>query len=328
MNQTINNYRNSSVESDKFLILVVDDSPANLKLLRGLLSSQYRLTFATNGLEAIERANSSQPDLILLDIMMPKIDGLEVCKQLKESSDTRHIPIIFLTANDDIEIIVEGFKLGGVDYITKPFQKEELLVRLQTHLKIVSLQRDLQETIQQLEQSNQHLEKLSHQDGLTQIANRRYFDHRLQEEWQRLQREEKPLSLILLDIDYFKQYNDYYGHLEGDECLKNIAKALSQSVKRSMDVVARYGGEEFAVILPNTAKSGAIQVAQEIQILISQLEIKHNPDCPYRNITVSMGIATIIPTSKDSINFLISQADTALYQSKEKGRNQYCILPN
>jgi len=315
-----------SSESEDFLILIADDLPTNLKLLRATLSSLYRLTFATNGIEAIERAKSSQPDLILLDIMMPKMDGLEVCKNLKKSPETSHIPIIFLSANDDIDTIVQGFKIGGVDYISKPFRREELLVRLETHLKIIRLQRELNQTINQLEEYNQYLEKISHQDGLTEIANRRYFDNRLQQEWQRLQREENPLSLILVDIDYFKKYNDYFGHLEGDECLKQVAKALTDSVKRPMDIVARYGGEEFAVILPNTDTSGAIQIAKEIQTNIAQLEIAQNPQCSFPHVTVSLGIATTIPDNNNSVKSLISQADSALYQSKEKGRNQYSVV--
>ncbi len=319
-NTSITNFK-----SNDFLILIVDDVPNNLKLLRVVLSSLYRLTFATNGIEALERVKHSQPDLILLDIMMPKMDGLQVCQKLKESADTSHIPIIFLSANDDVDTIVEGFKIGGIDYISKPFHKEELLIRLQTHLQIISLQRKLNETINQLEEYNQYLEKISHQDGLTEIANRRYFDNRLQQEWRRLQREENPLSLILIDIDYFKQYNDYFGHLEGDECLKQVAKALRETVKRPMDLVARYGGEEFAVILPNTENSGAIQVAQQIQKAIYDLEITQNPNCLFSHVTVSLGIATTIPDDNQPISFLISQADSALYQSKNNGRNQYSI---
>lgn len=314
-------------------ILIIDDVPDNLQLLFTMLIEQgYEVRRVLSAKQALKVIEIEPPDLILLDIKMPDLDGYELCKILKSQEKTKHIPIIFLSALNDTFDKVKAFEVGGVDYITKPFQLAEVVVRVENQLRLLKMQKEIEQknndlTLlnQKLEALNEYLLKQSNQDGLTQIANRRYFDTRLEEEWKRLQREKKPLSLILVDIDYFKKYNDYYGHLEGDECLKEIAKTLSNSVKRSMDLVARYGGEEFGIILPNTDKSGAIQIAEEIQTAISDLKIPHNPSCDRKYITVSLGITTIIPSNEYSIKNLISQADIALYQAKEKGRNQYCI---
>ncbi len=314
-------------------ILIVDDVPENLQLLFTMLTDQgYEVRRVLSGKQALKVIEIEPPDLILLDIKMPDLDGYEVCKILKAQEKTKHIPIIFLSALNDTFDKVHAFEIGGVDYITKPFQLAEVVVRVENQLRLLKMQREIEQknnelTLlnQELEALNEYLLKQSYQDGLTQIANRRYFDLRIEEEWRRLQREKKPLSLILLDLDYFKQYNDYYGHLEGDECLKEIAKTLSNNVKRSMDLVARYGGEEFGIILPNTDTSGAIQIAKEIQTAISDLKITHSPTCHHKYITVSLGIATIIPSNEYSITNLISQADIGLYQAKERGRNQYCI---
>lgn len=311
--------------NNKPLLLVVDDIPDNLKLLRGLLAKSYRLTFATSGAEALQRVKSTQPNLILLDLMMPEMDGIEVCQQLKNSSETANIPVIFLTVNHEVTRLVEAFETGASDYVTKPFQTPELLARIKTHLKLVELQEQLRETVEQLEVANQELTALSQKDGLTKIANRRYFDHYLQQKWEQLRREEEPLSVILLDIDYFKQYNDYYGHLQGDECLKTLAETLSQAIKRSTDLVARYGGEEFVLVLPDTDKSGAVTIAKKIQSAIAQHKIPHASHLSSDQVTVSLGIATVIPTVEGSWEKLLSHADFALYQAKEQGRDRYSV---
>ncbi|WP_346292849.1 PleD family two-component system response regulator [Sphaerothrix gracilis] len=310
------------------LILIVDDVPANLKVLRGLLAGQYRLTFASNGHQALDRVQSSQPDLILLDLMMPGMDGLEVCRRLKQAPNTAKIPIIFLTASHETENLLQAFEQGAVDYVTKPFQSSELLARIKTQLELTYLKQQLANTVQQLQDANQELTQLSKLDELTQVANRRFFNEYLQQEWRRLRREEDPLSLILIDLDCFKEYNDTYGHLQGDICLQAVAKTLSQVIRRPADLIARYGGEEFVVVLSNTNTQGAAKVAERMQQAIAQLDLVHAAHPSSSHVTISAGIATTVPRVKSSWQDLLAQADTALYAAKAEGRDRYCMASN
>ncbi|WP_254566079.1 PleD family two-component system response regulator [Oscillatoria sp. HE19RPO] len=327
-------------------ILLVDDTPDNLRVLSSLLTKHgYYLRKALNGEMAITAAHALIPDLILLDINMPSMNGYEVCLALKSSETTRSIPIIFISVLDDVLDKVKAFKVGGIDYITKPFQLEEVIVRIENQLKIQRLQDQLQEKNRLLEEQNyrllqeidnrkkaesalkkvnQKLQKLACIDGLTQVSNRRKFDEYLKQEWTRLGRHHHPLSLILCDIDYFKAYNDTYGHPAGDECLKQVAQAICHAVKRPADLVARYGGEEFAAILPHTHCQGALSVARNIQREIQQLDIKHCASNVCDIVTISLGICTMIPTIEESLDTLILSADKALYQAKQTGRNCYC----
>lgn len=327
-------------------ILLVDDTPDNLRVLSSILTKHgYYLRKALNGEMAISAAHALIPDLILLDINMPAMNGYEVCRALKQSEKTRHIPIIFISVLDEVLDKVKAFQVGGIDYITKPFQLEEVIVRIENQLKIQRLQAELHEKNRVLEeknallmqeiaqrinaenalkQANYKLQQLACIDSLTQVSNRRKFDDYLQQEWSRLKRQNRPLSLILCDIDYFKAYNDTYGHPAGDECLKQVAQAICQAVKRPGDLVARYGGEEFAAILPHTNDTGALSVARNIQREIQQLDIEHSASDVCDIVTISLGISTLIPTSEDSIHALILSADKALYQAKQSGRNCYC----
>ncbi|PSN19349.1 hypothetical protein C7271_07770 [filamentous cyanobacterium CCP5] len=470
------------------LILVVDDVAANLRILRSLLGqTNYRLSFASSGQQALERAQAAHPDLILLDLMMPGMDGLEVCKRLKQDAQTADIPIIFLTASQEIEHVVDAFQEGAVDYVTKPFRAQELLVRIKTHLDLTQLRqraqrravqeeilrqvvvgihgsldlkeilnqaiagihvllqadrvlicqhlsgdkppgaqwqmvtsssgefppeikfaatlttqhlsvddsefldpddalwlqetqtaaelrspifmgqdfwgtlliqyqrprcwggeaalarpivaqleiaihqaqlyRQLADTVGQLETVNHELTRLSNLDGLTQIGNRRFFDTQFQQEWARSLREKQPLTVILADVDYFKNYNDTYGHLEGDRCLKIIAHVLGKAPRRTTDVVARYGGEEFVMVLANTDETGAEHVALRVQELLHQLNLPHISHQSSPCVTISLGIATAIPTQSMHPMDLIDRADKALYQAKADGRNRYKIAP-
>jgi len=257
----------TAIETETFdpqdcLILVVDDAPLNLRVLRGLLADSYRLTLASKGEQVLKRVKMSQPDLILLDLMMPGMDGLAVCRQLKQHAFTAEIPVIFLTASHEMEHLTEAFEQGAVDYITKPFRAPELLARIRTHLELSHLRRRLLHTVQELKQTNDVLHQMVHIDSLTKIPNRRLFDEYLAQEWQRLRRDRQPLSLILMDIDHFKNYNDAYGHVQGDACLHAVAQALSEVIKRPADIVARYGGEEFAAVLPHTKRGGAVGVGK------------------------------------------------------------------
>ncbi|AFY82970.1 GGDEF domain-containing response regulator [Oscillatoria acuminata] len=327
-------------------ILLVDDTPDNLRVLSSILTKHgYYLRKALNGEMAITAAHTLIPDLILLDINMPYMNGYEVCQALKDSEKTRNIPIIFISVLDDVLDKVRAFQVGGIDYITKPFQLEEVLARIENQLKIQRLQDQLHEQNRLLEKqnflllkeienrkkaevalkkANKKLQKLACIDGLTQVSNRRKFDDYLKQEWDRLERQQHPLSLILCDIDYFKAYNDTYGHPAGDECLKQVAQAICQAVKRPADLVARYGGEEFAAILPHTTDKGALSVACNIQREIQQLDIQHCASDVGDIITISLGICTLIPTREVSLHTLIWNADKALYQAKQAGRNCYC----
>jgi diguanylate cyclase (GGDEF)-like protein len=442
-------------------ILLVDDLPENLQLLSDLLTQLgYTIRSVTSGRMALKTLNVKQPDVIFLDIKMPEMDGYQVCEAIKSNQLLQDIPIIFISALDDVFDKVKAFQCGGVDYITKPFQMEEVVARLEHQLTIQRQKIALQEEIRkrqeaeevlyqsrallssvlntaldgiaalqavrypesgeivdfrclvvnpmiaqilqknredlhgriilkklldrlqpdlfdqfvqvvetgtplemdfyypgsqaswyhfiavkladgfavtlsditsrkqmelELQEANRKLEILAHLDGLTQISNRRSFDQFLHQEWLRLRRSQQSISLILLDVDFFKNYNDTYGHQLGDECLIQIAQTLQNTVCRPADMVARYGGEEFAIILSETDESGAIVVAQNIHQAIAQLKIPHATSQVDSHITVSMGIASLIPDSSLTPEYLIQIADENLYQAKQGGRNRYCL---
>lgn len=320
---------NSSLET-KGNILLIDDLPENLKLLTELLSNLgYTVRSAISGSRALKSARVKLPDIVLLDIQMPEMDGYQVCQGFKADPDLCDIPILFISALDETFDKLKAFQVGGVDYITKPFQLEEVVARLETHLTIQRQKKQLQDEIAKrkqteliLQEANRKLELMANLDGLTQIANRRCFDSHLNREWQRHQREQNPLALILIDIDYFKRYNDSYGHQGGDDCLIRVAKAIAQVPKRSTDLTARYGGEEFVVVLCNTDKEGALKIAAEIQTAIANLAIAHQSSDVHNYVTLSMGIVSLIPTIEKSVETLIAFADQSLYVAKEQGRNR------
>lgn len=290
-------------------ILIVDDVPANIKILGESLKTEYRIRMAVSGAKAIEIAMSSTPpDLILLDIVMPDMDGLEVCRKLKAAKRSRNIPIIFITGKSEEADETKGLELGAVDYITKPFSLPIVQARIRTHMEL-KRHRDL-------------LENLSTLDGLTGIPNRRRFDEFIKREWMKAVREPVLLSLIFIDIDFFKAFNDTYGHGAGDECLKNVAKTLQNTAKRPMDFVARYGGEEFVCVLPGTDLDGAMRVATCMRESIENLNIPHSKSIVSDNISVSLGVVTTLPKKKSSPDAFIESADKALYQAKRQGRNR------
>ncbi|HHP7229232.1 MAG TPA: diguanylate cyclase domain-containing protein [Xenococcaceae cyanobacterium] len=319
-------------------ILLVDDNQDILELLDLLLSEKgYATEIAQEGTRAISLAQQNSPDLILLDLMMPKLNGYQVCSTLKNNHTTQEIPIIVISALEQVDDKVQALKMGAVDYITKPFCLEEVVARVERQMAIRQLQKKVkkqnelllkeierrQQVEAKLRETNLKLNKLATSDGLTGIANRRYFEQYLQQEWQRLTREQAPLSLIILDIDYFKQYNDTYGHQAGDNCLQQVAQAICSAAKRPADLVARYGGEEFAVILPRTDLEGATYIARKIQTAIRYLQIKHENSTVNNYVTVSQGVTTTVPTLDNIYQSLICVADIALYDAKKKGRN--CI---
>lgn len=291
------------------VVLIVDDEPGNIRILVELLRPYYTTRVATNGETALRIAMSENPpDLVLLDIMMPGMDGYEVCRKLKADPCTQHIPVIFITAKDSEEDQITGFETGAVDYVTKPFSPVIVKARVKTHVE--------------LKKFREFYESLSLRDGLTCIANRRRFDEYLTATWNLARRESSPLSLILIDIDYFKLFNDNYGHKEGDACLIRVAQTLAASLRRSVDLMARYGGEEFGCILPNTTLDGATAMAEKFREGILALQIPHasSPTADY--LTISQGVATMIPSSDTSPDILIKAADEALYRAKTAGRNR------
>lgn len=321
--QTIVPFINSPSDG---VILIVDDNPTNLSVLSiALKAAGYKIRVAMDGESAIEQAQEDAPELILLDVQMPGIDGFETCKKLKKNPLTQDIPIIFITASTDLEYKVKGLSVGAVDYITKPFQQEEVLARVRVHLELRFLTRKVQEQSIALQQANQKLHRLANLDGLTEVANRRRFDEYFDQEWQRSGREQTPLSLILCDIDYFKNYNDHYGHQAGDACLRRVARAISETLCRPTDLVARYGGEEFAIILPNTSSEGAIHVAELLQLRIKQLGILHAQSRVSSYVTLSLGISSQIPVLSQENQTLIAATDKALYLAKSEGRNTFCM---
>ncbi|MGQ9660177.1 MAG: diguanylate cyclase domain-containing protein [Thermochromatium sp.] len=291
-------------------VLIVDDQPVNIHALAALLKKDYRILTATRGEKALElAAKDPAPDLILLDVMMPGMDGYEVCARLKNDEATKTIPIIFITALGEEQDEEYGLNLGAADYISKPFSPAIVRARVRNQINL-KLRTD-------------QLEQVAMQDGLTGIPNRRYLDQRLKEEWGRLTRNDQALSLLMIDIDQFKPYNDHYGHGAGDECLRQVAQALYQVPQRPMDLVARYGGEEFAVVLPETDEAGAETLARRLLEAVQALGIEHaySDVAPY--VTVSIGVAThSLHHPKRDAEALKQSADRALYQAKSQGRNR------
>jgi len=289
-------------------ILIVDDSPINISLLGAELHKDYELKIATNGEEALKIAYSTPPDLVLLDIEMPGMNGYQVCKQLKENQTTLNIPVIFITAKATIEDEMKGLEMGAVDYIVKPFCIPIVKARVKTHITL-KIKSDI-------------LESLTCIDSLTNIFNRRRFDESLKQEWGKAMRFQETVSIILIDIDFFKKYNDNYGHPAGDDCLAKVAKSLERCLGRSSDFVARYGGEEFVAVLTNTQHAVAKLLAEKMRASIEELAIPHAYSEATDNVSISLGVATTIPTSRLTTIDLIKAADSALYEAKEQGRNQ------
>ncbi len=314
---------NGLSNNHKGKILVVDDIPVNIQLMQKYLSPVgYDILFARNGEEALTEVQNGNPDLVLLDVMMPKMDGFETCRILKSNDKTKYIPIIMVTALNEIEDKVKGIEAGADDFITKPFNKLELLARTKSLLRIKRLHDQLQEKVIQLEQAKERLRELAIKDGLTGLYNHRYFKRFLTQEIMRAHRHKSQVSLIMMDIDHFKNYNDTYGHLAGDEVLRNVAKLMTENI-RSIDVAARYGGEEFVIVLPQTNKNAAKIVAEKLRVLVGIQKFQNEDTQPNGKITISMGVATF-PENAADIEELIHQADQRLYHAKSLGRN--CVV--
>lgn len=296
------------MKRERPVILIVDDSPVTIQILHEILGKEYEILFARNGREALDVAYSEIPDLILLDILMPNMNGYEVCRHLKEDPTTRSIPVIFITAKDETEDEAKGLEVGAIDYLTKPIVPAIVKMRIHNHLE--------------LKKYRDFLEQISTTDSLTLIANRRRFDEVLILEWRRCLRKKSFLSLIMIDVDFFKQYNDRWGHIAGDDCLKKISAVLVQSLKRPSDLVARYGGEEFACILPETDSSGTLHTANRLRLAVEGLQIPHESSSVSPCVTISLGVATLTPLKNQDPSHLIKKADESLYEAKKQGRNR------
>jgi len=302
-------------------ILVVDDIPLNIELQRTYLTTTgYSVIEAHNGEEALEQTKNEKPDLILLDVMMPKFNGFEVCRILKSDPITHFIPIVMVTALQDVEDKVRGIEVGADDFITKPFNKMELLARVKSLLRIKFLYEELTNRVTQLDEARARLQQLAITDGLTGLYNYRYFREQLEHEINRASRHNLSLALIMMDLDFFKFYNDTNGHLAGDEVLRRISDLIQKNL-RKIDIAVRYGGEEFAAILPETNHDAAIVVAEKIRRLVEEEPIPFQEKQPNGSLTISIGVSSYPNDSIDQEK-LVAIADERLYKAKQLGRNK------
>ena len=292
-------------------VLIIDDDVSTIRLMADALSSDYEVVIATQAEEGFVQALHSRPDLILLDVVMPDMNGFDFCRKLKADARTQPIPVIFVSALDTVSEQARGFELGCVDYITKPIAFPILLARVKTHTRLY------RQTLQ--------LESLAATDPLTGLANRRKFDECIQHEVARANRKRCSIALLIIDIDDFKPFNDHYGHGKGDDCLVRVARLLRKCVGRATDTVSRLGGEEFGVVLPDTDAEGAISLANEIITLFNEEKIPHHYATQHDYLTVSIGVGILDDSKLGEASIdprsLIDVADEALYQAKENGRN-------
>lgn len=288
-------------------ILVVEDDPISARLVCELLRHQYTLKVCSSGARALELCEIECPDLILMDIEMKGITGIDTCKRLKKTDILKHIPIIFLTADALLDTEYDGWDAGCTDFIVKPFFPKILQNRVDAHIQAKLLTDKLKAT--------------AYTDGLTGVHNRHFLNEFLAEQTKLSTRNKQSIGLLMIDIDYFKQFNDTYGHLEGDDCLTQVAKAAQRCLERPTDHITRYGGEEFVVVLPNTDLRGVVLVAEKIKLAVQKLNITHT-NSPFKTLTISMGGLSAYPGAMDSLD-LLSVVDKQLYMAKNAGRN--CI---
>ncbi len=329
-------------KTDPMRILIVDDDSGIRKVLKLRLSSEgfdaISVSSAQDAFTQLGMDGGSEGDakidLILMDILMPELDGIDACKKMKSKASIKDIPVILMTASSDYQHLEEAFNAGAADYIAKPFNKIELLARIRSALRFKSeidrrkrREEGLTTTARKLREANNKLARLSTIDELTEVYNRRYFDDALGKECQRSIRNQAPISMIMIDVDGFKAFNDCYGHVRGDRCLQQIATTLKKTLKRSHDFIARYGGEEFIVVLPDTSSAGAWSMAEAFRSRVESLSIDHIK-APIGNcVTISLGAASMAPQPGVSSEELIKRADRALYESKMAGRNRITLAP-
>lgn len=298
----------SKQSETKSRVLIIDDDPITVEILTANLALEYEVLAATDANVGLEIAKAELPDIILLDVVMPNSSGFDVCRKLKNDDRTKDIPVIFSTAKNSEADELQGLKLGAVDYVHKPFSMPLLSARLTSHVN--------------LKKKADLLERLVSVDGVTEIHNRRYFDRMYEKEWRRAERAKLPMSICFVDIDFFKQYNDTYGHGAGDKCLYRVAQNLKQHIRREGDFVARYGGEEFVCVWIGAEADDAIQLAQNLRYGVASLYIPHRMSECAPHVTISMGVASTHPSQQDhSPESLLKLADERLYQAKNLGRN-------
>lgn len=311
-------------------VLLVDDQPIIAEGIRRMLENEKDINFhyCEEPSKAIDTAIDVDATVILQDLVMPDVDGMTLVRFYRANHTTKDIPVIVLSSKEDPKIKSDAFSYGASDYLVKLPDPIELIARIRSHAKnyIMQTERDaaffaLREMKKQLEESNRKLQKMSMQDGLTGISNRRHFDETLDEQLNIASKTQAPLSLILIDIDHFKLYNDHYGHQGGDDCLSKVAKAIEKECKNSEDMAARYGGEEFVVLLPATPEEHAFSVADRIRKAVEKLNIEHKKSSTADHVSISLGIGTMEPNEQLDAKALIERADGALYKAKEEGRN-------
>lgn len=294
-----------AVAAPRARLLVVDDQPANIRLLHALFSEQHEVFMATGGAQALSLCQTILPDLVLLDVDMPGMDGLSVCRQLRAMPETCAIPVIFVTGSDGVADESDCWDAGCVDFVNKPVNVRTLRNRVDAHL--------------QLKRQADQLRALAFTDGLTGLTNRRHFEDRLQQAWTSCARDARPCAALMLDIDWFKRYNDTYGHQAGDDCLRQVASAMAAQLRRPDDVLARYGGEEFVCLLPGTDLAGAQRVAQALETAVRACAIVHG-GADSGIVSISIGVAALQARQDNSGQELIALADAQLYQAKRAGR--------
>lgn len=293
------------------VILVVDENPKDLRRLGYMLKEFGDILFATSGQTAFRMAAQRQPDLVICNLNMSDLNGIELCKHLKKKKATRDISVVLLSHELHEEQEIAALEAGATDFITNPVNDQVVKARIKTHLNTL--------------QHKNLLRLLADKDGLTEVFNRRYFENQSRVELKRHYRQQQPLSLALIDIDHFKAFNDAYGHLQGDVCLREVAHTIERSTRRPGEFVARYGGEEFAVVLPSTNIHNAKKYGEWICERVLSLAIPHGHSDTVPFITISVGLATVVPSSRTTMENLIATADSALYLAKESGRNQYKV---
>lgn len=319
-------------------ILIVDDSKDSRELLKAFLKgagykditsvSSAREAFEALGMDG-EHSHAISFKAVLMDVVMPGMNGIEACRAIRKDAHLADMPVIMVTAAGEQENLHEAFEAGATDYIAKPVKKMELLARVRAVLRLKqemdrrkTREKELTETLKRLSEANRVLTQLSAQDGLTGLANRRHFDEHFSAEWRRAMRDRHQLSLVMVDIDHFKLYNDHYGHQGGDDCLRQVAAVIGQVARRPADIAARYGGEEFVLVLPETPLEGAVKIAEEAAASVYALRVPHakSPVAPY--VTLSMGAASMVPNRETEMKELVERADRALYAAKRQGRNR------
>ena len=304
-------------------VMVVEDSKVTMKALSNYLKHMgiTNLLTALNGQDAIDLFRKHRPDIVLLDAILPDIDGFDIAKQFRDmEKGDEWAAIIFLTSMDKDEDVARGIEAGGDDYLLKPISEVVLKAKINAMRRLVEMQRSLVEVTQELNVANKELQRLSTTDGLTGLANRRFFDELSAREWRRCERMKKPMSLVMVDVDFFKKYNDTYGHQGGDECLKQVAAQVARAAPRASDLAARYGGEEFVLVLGETTMDGAKWVANHIRQHVADLNMPHIASS-IGHVSVSCGVASVLPLEGQEFDTLLKFADEALYKAKEQGRN-------